>query len=415
MKNQEALVVTTPAPVKKQVEDVCVTCGHHFNLCPLIEEERFSVFHDNIQHSHTAAVGIFSKGKTNHSNCMSNEAYQVSINRMSKPTKTVTKEPILTSTKTVEENFNQNLQNKPESRQFQPDFKFFTKQYHSKPKKEAKAITTRSGISYRGTPMSPRADPRVPLILGRPFLRMAHALIDVYEGEITLRNDDQSLTLKCGDAPSISYNNLESLKKVDLIDATCEDFTVFDEGDILILDALLNSDPLPHPNQGDYYPEIQKDLKVVEPKKSSLEPKDEIPEVELKELPPHLECEDTKLALNWEKSHFMVKEGIVLGHKISRKGIEVDKAKVDVISKLPHPTTVKGIRSFLGHAGFYRRFIKDFSKISRPMTHLLEKNTPFIFSEDCILAFQTLKKNLTEAPIYALGHWDQPCEIMWMM
>ncbi|GJT26032.1 reverse transcriptase domain-containing protein [Tanacetum coccineum] len=108
----------------------------------------------------------------------------------------------------------------------------------------------------------------------------------------------------------------------------------------------------------------------------------------------------------------MVKEGIVLGHKISRKGIEVDKAKVDVISKLPHPTTVKGIRSFLGHAGFYRRFIKDFSKISRPMTHLLEKNTPFIFSEDCILAFQTLKKKLTEAPILIAPNWDQPFEIM---
>ncbi|GKC32970.1 reverse transcriptase domain-containing protein [Tanacetum coccineum] len=113
-------------------------------------------------------------------------------------------------------------------------------------------------------------------------------------------------------------------------------------------------------------------------------------------------CEDTKLALYWEKSHFMVTEGIVLGHKISRKGIEVDKAKVDVISKLRHPSTVKGIQSFLGHAGFYRRFIKDFSKISRPMTHLLEKNTPFIFSEDCILAFQTLN-----AP-----NWDQPFEIM---
>ncbi|GJW23629.1 reverse transcriptase domain-containing protein [Tanacetum coccineum] len=584
------------------------------------------------------------------------------------------------------------------------------------------------------------ADPRVPLMLGRPFLRAAHALIDVYEGEIILRNDDQSLTLKCGDTPSILYNNLESLKKVDLIDVTCEeysqevlgfsdsvaynntssgydpivsnssptltpfdesDFLLFEEadafiaiddepvspvfnatyydpeGDILILDALLNSDPLPHPNQGDYLPEIQRDLKVVEPKKSSIEfatsyePKDEVPEVELKELPPHLEyafleennklpviiskdlsqdektslinvlknrkqaiawklsdirgidpefcshkilleddyepsvqhqrrvnpkihdvikkeveklldagliypisdspwvspvhcvpkkggmtvvtneenelvptrlvtgwrvcidyrklneatckdhfplpfmdqmlerlagnefycfldgfsgyfqipiepkdqekttftcpygtfayrrmpfglcnapgtfqrcmmaifhdmiektmevfmddfsvfgdsfssclanldrmlkrCEDTKLALNWEKSHFMVKEGIVLGHKISRKGIEVDKAKVDVISKLPHPTTVKGIRSFLGHAGFYRRFIKDFSKISRPMTHLLEKNTPFIFSEDCILAFQTLKKKLTEAPILIAPNWDQPFEIM---
>nr|GEX71211.1 reverse transcriptase domain-containing protein [Tanacetum cinerariifolium] len=69
------------------------------------------------------------------------------------------------------------------------------------------------------------ADPRVPLILGRPFLSTAHALIDVYEGEITLRHDDQSLTLKCGDTPSISYNNLESLNKVNLIDATCEEYS----------------------------------------------------------------------------------------------------------------------------------------------------------------------------------------------
>ncbi|GJW10212.1 reverse transcriptase domain-containing protein [Tanacetum coccineum] len=89
-----------------------------------------------------------------------------------------------------------------------------------------------------------------------------------------------------------------------------------------------------------------------------------------------------------------------------------DKAKIDVISKLPHPTTVKGIRSFLGHARFYRRFIKDFSKISRPMTHLLEKNTPFIFSEDCIQAFQTLKKKLTEAPILIAPNWDQPFKLM---
>nr|GEU54426.1 reverse transcriptase domain-containing protein [Tanacetum cinerariifolium] len=98
-------------------------------------------------------------------------------------------------------------------------------------------------------------------------------------------------------------------------------------------------------------------------------------------------CEDTKLCLNWEKSHFMVKEGIVLGHKIFKNEIEVDKAKIDVIAKLPHPTTVKCVRSFLGHAGFYRRFIKDFSKIYRPMTHLLEKDTLFVFSEDCIKAF----------------------------
>nr|GFB82454.1 retrovirus-related Pol polyprotein from transposon 17.6 [Tanacetum cinerariifolium] len=296
------------------------------------------------------------------------------------------------------------------------------------------------------------ADPRVPLILGRPFLSTAHALIDVYEGEITLRHDDQSLTLKCGDTPSISYNNLESLNK-------------------------------------DFFPTLHKDLKVVEPNNQYFE-EDEPPEVELKELPPHLDpwvspihyvpkkggmtvikndenelvptrlvtgwrvcidyrklnkatrkdhfpllfmdqiiqklflympnqsgnmlkrCEDIKLALNWEKSHFMVKEGIVLGHKISKKGIEVDKAKIEVISKLPHPTTVKGIRSFLGHVGFYRRFIKDFSKISRPMTHLLEKNSPFIFSNECIQAFRTLKGKLTEASILIAPNWDQPFELM---
>nr|GFA45315.1 reverse transcriptase domain-containing protein [Tanacetum cinerariifolium] len=194
------------------------------------------------------------------------------------------------------------------------------------------------------------ADPRVPLILGRPFLSTAHALIDDYEGEITLRHDDQSLTLKCGDTPSISYNNLESLNKVNLIDATCEEYsqqvlgfiddvsnevstpyyepivskssqnltpfnasdfllleeadafiaiddepissnidaTYYDpEGDILILEALLNNDPEPPSNQKDYFPTLHKDLKVVEPQNQSFE--DEPSEVELKELPPHLE------------------------------------------------------------------------------------------------------------------------------
>nr|GEX45185.1 reverse transcriptase domain-containing protein [Tanacetum cinerariifolium] len=434
------------------------------------------------------------------------------------------------------------------------------------------------------------ADPRVPLILRRPFFSTAHALIDVYEGEIILRHDDQSLTLKCGDKPSISYNNFQSLNKVDLIDATCEEysqevlgfadivsnevstpyfkpivsnssqnFTPFNEsdfllfkeadaflavddepispefdvtyydpkGDILILEALLNSDPEPPLlNQKHYFPEAHNDLKVVE-LKNNKSSDDEPPEVELKELPPHLEyaflgettsghakdlsineksalidvlksrkkaitwkltdikgidpefcshkilleddfsqkipidpkdqekttftcpygtfaykrmpfglcnapgtfqrcmlaifhdmieqtmeCEDTKLALNWEKSYFMVKEGIVLGHKISKKGIEVDKAKIEIISKLPHPTTIKGIRSFLGHAGFYRRFIKDFSKISRPMTHLLEKNSPFIFLNECIQAFRTLKEKLTEAPILIDPNWDKPFELI---
>nr|GEW49560.1 reverse transcriptase domain-containing protein [Tanacetum cinerariifolium] len=194
------------------------------------------------------------------------------------------------------------------------------------------------------------ADPRVPLILGRPFLSTTHALIDVYEVEIILRHDDQSLTLKCGDTPSISYNNFESLNKVDLIDATCEehsqevlgfadvvsdevstpyyepivsnssqnltpfnesdfllmeeadafmaihdkpilsniDATYYDpEGDILILEALLNNDPEPPSNQKDYFLSVRKDLRVVEPKNQSSD--DVPPEVELKELPPHLE------------------------------------------------------------------------------------------------------------------------------
>ncbi|GKE65533.1 reverse transcriptase domain-containing protein, partial [Tanacetum coccineum] len=123
-------------------------------------------------------------------------------------------------------------------------------------------------------------------------------------------------------------------------------------------------------------------------------------------------CEDTNLVLNWEKSHFMVKEGIVLGHKISKNEIEVDKDKVDVIAKLPHPTTVKGIRSFLGYAGFYRRFINFFSKIARPMTRLLKKDTSFFFSKECIEAFQNLKKKLTKAPILIAPDWDLPFELM---
>ncbi|GJZ44072.1 reverse transcriptase domain-containing protein [Tanacetum coccineum] len=203
------------------------------------------------------------------------------------------------------------------------------------------------------------------------------------------------------------------------------------EGDLLLLKKLLNDDPSSLLPPKELHVE---ELKIV---KSSI---DDPPELELKDLPSYLECmmaifhdmieetmevfmddfsvfgdsfssclshldkmlkrcEDTNLVLNWEKCHFMVKEGIVLGHKISKSEIEVDKAKVDVIAKLPHPTSVKGIRSFLVHAGFYRRFIQDFSKIARPMTHLLEKDTPFIFSKECVESFNILKKKLTEAPI----------------
>ncbi|GJS13330.1 reverse transcriptase domain-containing protein [Tanacetum coccineum] len=456
------------------------------------------------------------------------------------------------------------------------------------------------------------ADPRVPLILGRPFLRSAQALIDVNGEQMTLRHDDQSITFKVGDTKTFSYNTVESVNRVDDIDVACEEFaqevlgfsnsgnptltlepilstsptslTPFEgsdfileeikacltsesippriddadfdlKEDLLTLERLLNSDPnsiLP--------PEEQKfeELKTVEPSS------DELPELELKDLPPHLEyaflegtdklpiiiakdlkdedkiallkvlrshkraiawkmsdikgidpkfctykilmednvkptvqhqrrvnpkiyevikkevikllkagliypisdspwvspfhcmfqrcmmaifhdmieetmevfmddfsvfedsfssclshldkmlkrCEDTNLVLNWEKCHFMVKEGIILGHKISKYGIKVDKAKVDVIAKLPHPTTVKGVRIFLGHVGFYRRFIQDFSKISRPMTHLQEIETPFLFSKECVEAFNAFNKKLTKAPILVAPDWDLPFEIM---
>ena len=94
-------------------------------------------------------------------------------------------------------------------------------------------------------------------------------------------------------------------------------------------------------------------------------------------------CQDKNLALNWKKCHFMVTEGIVLGHRISAAGLEVDQAKVSIIKNLLPPTTVKGIRSFLGRAGFYKRFIRDFSKIARPLCRLLEKDVKFNFDESC--------------------------------
>nr|GEU34932.1 reverse transcriptase domain-containing protein [Tanacetum cinerariifolium] len=108
----------------------------------------------------------------------------------------------------------------------------------------------------------------------------------------------------------------------------------------------------------------------------------------------------------------MVTEGIVLGHKISCKVLEVDKAKRYMIAKLLPPTNVKAVRSFLGHAGFYRQFIKDFSKISRPMMKLLKKDSVFSFYEECNKAFETLKEKLMNAPIMVSPNWPQPFELM---
>ncbi|GJS55400.1 reverse transcriptase domain-containing protein [Tanacetum coccineum] len=388
------------------------------------------------------------------------------------------------------------------------------------------------------------ADPRVPLILGRSFLKTGRALIDVYEGELTLRVGKEAITFNLDQTSRYSSNYDDmTANRIDVIEMACEEYsqevlgfsdviasgnptpyydpivstssptlTPFGDRDILLLESFLNDDPSPPPNQGNYFPEIRKELKVCVAKtdKSSI---DEPPEVKLKDLPPHLEyaflegdnklpviiakdlsveekaalikvlkshkqaiawklsdikginpefyspwvspvhcvpkkggftvvendeneliptrlvtgwrvcidyrklneatrkdhfplpfmdqmlerlagneyycflddkmlqrCEDTNLCLNWEKSHFMVKEGIVLGHKISKKGIEVDKAKIDMIAKLPHPTTVGCSEG-----------CSEFSRLCR---------------------FQTLKKKLTEAPILIAPDCDLPFELM---
>jgi hypothetical protein len=123
-------------------------------------------------------------------------------------------------------------------------------------------------------------------------------------------------------------------------------------------------------------------------------------------------CEEKHLVLNWEKYHFMVREGIVLGHLVSKRGIEVDRAKIEVIEQLPPLVNIKGIRSFLGHCGFYRRFIKDFSHIDRPLTNLLAKDVPFEFDDACLESFNTLKEALISAPIIQPHNWSLPFEIM---
>ena len=119
-----------------------------------------------------------------------------------------------------------------------------------------------------------------------------------------------------------------------------------------------------------------------------------------------------RLVLSWEKSHFMVREGVVLGHIVSGKGLEVDKVKIEVIQNLPLPNTVKDLRSFLGHVGFYRRFIQDFAKVSKPLTTLLCKDKDFIIDKEWKRAFKTLKQALIEAPIQQSPNWDLPFEIM---
>ncbi|GJT34836.1 hypothetical protein Tco_0925255 [Tanacetum coccineum] len=215
-------------------------------------------------------------------------------------------------------------------------------------------------------------DPRVPLILGRPFLRMTCALIDVYDEELTLRVDDEAITFKVGQTLRYSYNDAVLINRIDVIDIACEEIDDEDfdpEGDLLLLEKLLNDDPSsPLLLKELMFDDLKEDEKIL------IDPQDQekttftcpygtfayrrmsfglcnapgtfqrcIMAIFHDMIEETMECEDNNLVLNEEKCHFMLKEGIVLGHKISKSGIEFDKAKVDVIAKLPHPTSVKGI------------------------------------------------------------------------
>nr|GEZ10910.1 reverse transcriptase domain-containing protein [Tanacetum cinerariifolium] len=488
-------------------------------------------------------------------------------------------------------NFMQNLyHNKPSSLSSLPSNTI------PNPKGEAKAIMTKSGMSYKEPPIPPpgveeqepieeTTDTELPSIediqppsvqvqaqvqgeepIEKPSIvipkaksnlpypsRLAKEMIrekmtflpqNSWKSFINLQYDEQSLTLKCGDKPSISYKNFQSLNKVDLIDATCEeysqevlgfydvvanevstpyfepiisnssqnltpfdesDFLLFEEADaflavddepispefdatyydpegyILILEALLNSDPEPLPNQKHYFPEAHNDLKVIEPKNDKPFD-DEPPEVELKELPPHLEyafmgennkwpviiskdlsineksalievLKSQNKAIAWKSTDIKVikndKNELVPTRLVTGWRVCIDYRKLNEATRKDHfplPFMDQMLERLAGNeyycflGGFlgyfqipidpkdqekttftcpygtfaYKRmpFGLYFSKISRPMTHLLEKNSSFIFSNDCIQAFRTLKEKLTEALILIAPNWDQPFELI---
>ncbi|GJV31919.1 reverse transcriptase domain-containing protein [Tanacetum coccineum] len=332
-----------------------------------------------------------------------------------------------------------------------------------------------------------KEDRKTPIILGRPFLATAHAMIDVFNKKISFEVGNETITFDIEKSMKFPLSDDDTCHSVDMID-----LSILDHGEKpttklkdlpshleyaflgnnhefpVIISSLLSTKEkelllgvlAKHKSALAWKVADIKDISpsfcthkilmednfkpVVQPQ-CRLNPKvQDVVKAEILKLldadlinaisdnpwvsPIHVvpkkggitvvTNEDNELVLThtvtgWrEKCHFMVKEGIVLGHKISKAGIEVDKAKVDVIAKLPYLTNIKGIQSFLGHVRFYRRFIKDFSKIARPMTQLLMKDIKIFFSSECIKSFNILRNKLTTAPVIIAPNWDLDFELI---
>ncbi|GJV13251.1 reverse transcriptase domain-containing protein [Tanacetum coccineum] len=258
-------------------------------------------------------------------------------------------------------------------------------------------------------------DSKVPLILGRHFLHTADVVIRVKQKQLNLGVRTERMIFNIDSAMKHSYSNDDTCFIIDVIDEILEeDFdallnegseifhpiegTILEEKLIAEFDEFMamTADENSESESDTEEPPFEKitfniDYKI----KTSLE--EPSTNLELKPLPDNLEYV------------FMEEPSFI---PVSEAGLEVDKAKIDVISKLPLPTNIKGIRSFLGHAGFYQRFIKDYSKIARPLTKLLEKDTPFEFNDECHNAFKLLKEKLTCAPVIISPNWNLLFELM---
>nr|GEU82276.1 reverse transcriptase domain-containing protein [Tanacetum cinerariifolium] len=364
------------------------------------------------------------------------------------------------------------------------------------------------------------ADPRVPLILERSFLNTERALIDVFKGELTLHVGKEAITFNLDQTSRYSANYSDmTANRITVIDMACEEYSqeVLSFSDVIASGnptpyydpivsttsptltpfenkAFLNDDPsLPPPNQGNYLPEVRKELKICEVKydKSLI---DEPTEVELKDLSPYIEytflegddklpviiakdlsveektalitvLKSHKRAIAWKLSDIKVVENeeneliptrLVTGWRVCidyrklNEATRKDHFPLPFMDQMLERLTRNQYYYFLdGFSGYFqipidpkdqekttftcpyitfsyrripfglcnapsmfRRFIEDFSKIARPMTRLLEKDTPFLFSKECVEAFQTLKRKITEAPIFIAPDWDMPFELM---